>query len=331
MDPSEFFADTTKKLSGGEYLALLMETLEIPYLFTLPGSQDLPILDATPNYAPNMRIVATRNERVSVHIAEGYGKASGRIAVTLPTLGPGIANELPGLYSAFLSHAPLLSLTPAQPPNKLSRISEVFQGLDPQPLLKPITKRCLRCETASDLGAMFIELAFLALADPKGPVHLEIPFPLLFTRSRYPLPNQEGIRKSLHNKVGTPTQGKPRGFLVTDSPHPESTAPFPQRVTSGFQLLSPGIPEATAPFALGVALAYPDLPVLIPVTQELLKRSLDTLWIAEELGISLFLGYKETSDEKRGGDLFPWIPSRKPLPILSEDASLPPGLFFIVL
>jgi hypothetical protein len=324
MEQEEFFTGETVPLRGGEYLATILHALEISWVFTLPGSQDLPVLDGIARHSPGIRVIATRNERVSVHIAEGYGKATGRLSVTLPTLGPGIAKEPSGLYSALRSNAPLLSLTPAQPREKLRRIPEVFQGLDPIPLLTPITKRVIRCDSPEELGPLVLEASFLALQPPSGPVHVEIAFPLLFFRNRYPVPRVDAIRKALAERIRPPFSSPPPGVRIGELPPGSSPPPLLSSLQE-LPSLQPGISLATLPFTLGVSLALPELPVVVIIPEDLLFRSLDTLWLCEELEIPLHLLHDGDHLHRR----LSWLPNLRTVPT-SFRPPLSPGIYLII-
>jgi acetolactate synthase-1/2/3 large subunit len=93
---------------------LVMDTIDqrlgTRYVFAVPGSHGLPLLDALRR---NSRLtgVTARHEQGSAFMADGYARASGRPGVCLTSTGPGLLNSLTGTATAAGDGVPLLNIT----------------------------------------------------------------------------------------------------------------------------------------------------------------------------------------------------------------------------
>jgi thiamine pyrophosphate-dependent acetolactate synthase large subunit-like protein len=261
-------------------VARFLESAGLDTLYSLPGSQVLPIWDGL---SERMRLIVPRSERAGSFMAEGYARAGQRPAVVINTLGPGVANELVGFASARASQAPVVSICPFQPPRKRERIAEVFQGLDHPELFAPFSKWTKVVDTAGELGPALAAAFDAALSSPCGPVRVEISFPLLFERAGF---SRDQLAKPL------PAPGVQGLCCVSEtvaSPLPPGLA---ERVAAQRgRLLAPGIGEAghAIPFALGAKLASSELPVVVVTRTCFLLQHLDSLVLARSHGVPVRL------------------------------------------
>ena len=272
--------------SGAERVATRLGELGVDLVISLPGTQVLPIWDALDRVGRS-KLIVPRSERSGALIAEGFGLASGRPAAVMNTLGPGVGNEAVAMASAKLSCAPVLFVTPWQPPSKRARINEVFQGLDHPAYLAGPAKEQLLCDDGSDIEAMLDRAHSAAIGDPAGPVRLDISYPLLFKRSR-----KRAVRLPSGQQMRPP--GAAAGadlILALDS---AQTGQSPTLASAGLsadldRAAIPGIdsPGMGAPFALGLRLGRPRTPVVLVLTAESLLAQLDTIVVANAAGVAV--------------------------------------------
>lgn len=269
---------------GGELLAELLAFHGISHIFTIPGSQTLPIMHGIKR-RHRITLVVPRSETNAVFMAEGFGKAKGFPAVVLSTLGPGVANELPALYSAKLSESPILSISPAQPQWKFTRFGEIFQGLEHEHFLKPALKDTFVVNNLTELAST-IKLALKsALEQPMGPVHIDVSFPILFGSvlfHSFPLARKE-------------EEGFASRYLITEDQAEGLT--FLNTNFDNLTKLHPGIKGAVLPFGVGVKLAHRNSDVRILTSSDDLFNHLDSLVVALECGITPEIYY--TREEER--------------------------------
>ncbi len=83
----------------------------VKYVFSIPGTSTLGIIDAIRNTNGKVRYIQVRHEESAAFMASAYGKLTGHVAATLSISGPGTTNLATGLYDAQLDHAPVLALT----------------------------------------------------------------------------------------------------------------------------------------------------------------------------------------------------------------------------
>lgn len=279
--------------NGGELVAQRLYDLSIKIIISLPGSQVLPIWDGVSSRF-DMQVVVPRSERNGAFMAEGYGQASGFPAVLMSTLGPGVANELIGVYSAKASETPVMCISPYHPPNKYSRLGEVFQGLDHPKFFYESCKENILIESnsAKELLESIDNTFATCLKNPCGPVRLDISFPILF---------QHGFHKVKKTAESIQPNVPPMLFIIKEDPSISSLLESIDFLNSKGEkrVLSPGIgqPGFGLPFALGVKLAYPKTPVVLTTTYELLMSHLDSFAVAQLYNLSIrVMGKDKTSD-----------------------------------
>lgn len=272
--------------NGAQRIATRLGELGVDLVLSVPGTQVLGVWDAL-DRTDGPRLIVPRSERSGALIAEGFGLASGRPAVVLNTLGPGVANEAASVASARLSGSPVLYVAPWQPPGKRARIREVFQGLDQPAYMASLAKDQFLCDDGRDLESMLDRAHAAAIAEPSGPVRLDISYPLLFKRSR-----RRGLRLPSGEQMRPPAAAAGADLmLAVDGP---STAGTEALVRAGLEAdlvraVRPGLDAAGlgAPFALGLRLGRPRTPVVLMISAEALLSQLDTIVVANSIGIAV--------------------------------------------
>jgi acetolactate synthase-1/2/3 large subunit len=77
--------------------------------FANPGTTEMPLVAALDN-VPGIRAVLGMQENVCTGAADGYARITGKAALTLLHLGPGLANGLANLHNARRAHTPLVNV-----------------------------------------------------------------------------------------------------------------------------------------------------------------------------------------------------------------------------
>ncbi|MGV9298375.1 thiamine pyrophosphate-binding protein [Amycolatopsis sp. NPDC003676] len=88
--------------------ARLLETLAqwgIEHVFCCPGTSEIPVLNALAARQGGPEFVLTTHEAISVSMADGYARASGRIGVAYLHTNVGVANGLAHLYAAQVARS----------------------------------------------------------------------------------------------------------------------------------------------------------------------------------------------------------------------------------
>src|SRR5262249_60426858 len=90
----------------------------------------------------------------------------------IATPGPGATNLATGVGCASLDRSPLIALTCDLNTDQIGRRIQMW--IDHHALFKPITKATLRLERGR-IGETLAQALALALSEPMGPVHLDLP------------------------------------------------------------------------------------------------------------------------------------------------------------
>jgi acetolactate synthase-1/2/3 large subunit len=144
---------------------------EVPRLFGVPGGgSNLEVLEAA--RARGLPFVLCHQEWAATIMAAVTGELTGRPGAVLSTLGPGVTASATGLAHALLDRSPLLYLSDRHPAGVLAYATH--QYVDHAAHLGPIVKGSVTV-TPESAGHWVAHAVQLALAEPRGPVHLDLP------------------------------------------------------------------------------------------------------------------------------------------------------------
>lgn len=163
-------------VSGRSAFLSLLEDEGITHLFGNPGTTELPIMHALKDH-PSLTYVLGLQESAVVAMADGFSRASGKLAACNVHVAPGLGNAMGSLYNARFTGAPII-LTAGQ--------QELGHGLtepmlyDPLvPLAEPLVKWAVEVPRIEDLPRIVRRAAKIATAPPTGPVFLSLPGDIL--------------------------------------------------------------------------------------------------------------------------------------------------------
>jgi len=175
---------SVKPISGrSAFLQLLLDE-GVTHLFGNPGTTELPLMEAVPDF-PQLRYVLGLQESIVLGMADGYARASGRLAACNLHCAPGLGHAMGALYNAKFSGSPLI-VTAGQ--------YEQGYGLT-EPLLyeplvsvaQPLVKWAVEVERVQDLPRIVHRAAKIALAPPMGPVFISLPGSILDDEGEFSL------------------------------------------------------------------------------------------------------------------------------------------------
>jgi acetolactate synthase-1/2/3 large subunit len=139
-------------------------------VFGYPGGASLPIYDAMLDYP--VHHVLVRHEQGAAHAADGYARASGEVGVALATSGPGAANLVTGIATAYMDSSPIVCIT-GQVNSKLIGY-DAFQEIDATGITLPITKHNYLVTDVRDLNRVIREAFYIARSGRPGPVLIDV-------------------------------------------------------------------------------------------------------------------------------------------------------------
>ncbi len=174
-------------LSGSEILLRTLLAEGVECVFGYPGGAVLYMYDAMHDN-PEFRHILTRHEQGAIHAADGYARSTGKTGVVLATSGPGAANLVTGIATAYMDSVPLVVITGNVSSNLIG--TDSFQEADIIGITQPITKHNYFVRKVSDLAQTIQEAFHIASTGRKGPVLIDIPKDVSAAVTEFILPDQ---------------------------------------------------------------------------------------------------------------------------------------------
>ncbi|MDR1905207.1 MAG: glyoxylate carboligase [Treponema sp.] len=153
-----------------------------------------------------------RHEEAAVHAADGYYRASGKLALAICTSGPGATNFVTGMYTAWQDSIPLIAITGQANSSLLGK--GAFQCVDIAEIVKTVSKKSYCITDASKVPDIFREAFELARSGRPGPVLIDLPLDIQLkeidfnidsynpSKSTAPKPDKALIEKAIKMLAG---------------------------------------------------------------------------------------------------------------------------------
>jgi len=148
-------------------------------VFGYPGGTVLPLYDSLHAYP--IHHVLVRHEQGAAHMADGFSRSTGRVGVCLATSGPGATNLVTGLGTAYMDSIPMVAITGQVPTTLIG--NDAFQEADTTGITRPVTKHNFLVKDVKDLARTIREAYHIASTGRPGPVLVDIPADVLFTKA----------------------------------------------------------------------------------------------------------------------------------------------------
>jgi len=157
-------------MNNADLIVRILKAAGIRHGFGVPSGNVLPLMDAM--RSGGIGFVLTAHEGSAAFAADVTGRMTGVPGLCIATLGPGATNLTTGVGSAWLDRSPLIAITCTLNEAQLGRRLQMW--IDHHALFQPITKATLRLRPG-EIGATLTQALQLALSEPQGPVHLDLP------------------------------------------------------------------------------------------------------------------------------------------------------------
>jgi acetolactate synthase-1/2/3 large subunit len=165
-------------LSGAELVVKALEDEGIEHTFGIPGTHNIELYDAL---GPSrVHPVLVTDEQSAGFMADGYWRASGRMACLNLVPGAGFTHALSGVAEAFMDGVPMLVLGCGI--RRDVQMAYQLHDIDQLAIAGPITKGTFRPLTGAELYPTIRQACALARAGTPGPVMVEVPVNLYLTR-----------------------------------------------------------------------------------------------------------------------------------------------------
>ena len=157
-------------ISGAQIITRALRNEGVDTIFTVAGDHILPLLDVLDD--EGFRLIDCRHEQAAVHMADAWGRITGRLGVTAFTT-PGHANAIPGLANAMSTESPVLNIAGSADIKNYDR--GIMQEIDQVNMAKPVTKGAWLVHDATRIPDYVSAAVRMSFEGRRGPTHLTIP------------------------------------------------------------------------------------------------------------------------------------------------------------
>lgn len=157
------------------FLALLKDE-GVTHLFGNPGTTELPVMHALQEH-PEITYVMAMQESLVVAMADGFGRASGRLTACNVHVAPGLGNAMGALYNAKFTGTPIILTAGQQEQGHGLTEPLLYEPL--VPMAQPLVKWAVEVTRLEDLPRVVRRAAKVAMTPPTGPVFISLPGDIL--------------------------------------------------------------------------------------------------------------------------------------------------------
>ncbi len=168
-------------MNNADLIVATLKAAGIQRGFGIPSGNVLPLMEAMRK--GGIDFVLTAHEGSAGFAADVTGRLSDAPGLCIATLGPGATNLATGVGNAWLDRSPMIAITCNLNTDQLGRRIQMW--IDHHALFKPITKATWPLVNGS-ITATVNEAIRLAMTEPRGPVHLDLPEDVALAPAREP-------------------------------------------------------------------------------------------------------------------------------------------------
>ena len=247
MSPS---AEPARARTGATALVETLEAAGVRYVFGVPGTTVMDIIDAI-GASDTVEFIACRHEQVASFMADGVGRATHSPGVCLASRGPGAANLAIGLHNAHAESIPMVAVVGQVSDALVHR--GAFEEMELTDVFSTMTKSAIEIHEADRIGELVGRTLSLATSGRPGPTLVSIP----------------------HDRVQALVDAAPRPL----APPPFRPAPAPDALVQAAQLLC----SASRPLIVlgGGSMAMEHDPNVIALA-EALDAPVVTTWLRKD-------------------------------------------------
>jgi acetolactate synthase-1/2/3 large subunit len=176
------------------------------------------IFDELYKHRKEIMYIQPRHEQAGVHMADGYARATGDLAVMIVTSGPGATNTVSAIATAYMDSIPMLVVTGQVPTSKIG--TDAFQEADIVGLTLPITKANFLVKDVDELAITLKNAFYIARTGRPGPVLVDILVNVQKENTRVQYPKQPNLRAYKIQEKGHPRQIKVALKLIEGAKKP---------------------------------------------------------------------------------------------------------------
>ena len=177
---------TSIEMTGAEAVIRTAAAAGIDVCFANPGTTELYLVAAL-DRCPQIRSVLSVFEGVCTGAADGYTRISGRPALALLHLGPGLANGLANLHNARKANSPVVSVVGEHATWHIAADAPLTSDI--ATLAHPMAHFVKTPARVEDVATDMAEVIAGATKRPSGPGTLILPADMQWAKVTSPLPH----------------------------------------------------------------------------------------------------------------------------------------------
>jgi acetolactate synthase-1/2/3 large subunit len=170
-------AEPTSPRSGGQLLVDALQVHGTDTAFCVPGESFLAVLDALYESREAIKLIVCRQEGGAAHMAEAYGKLTGKPGICFVTRGPGATNASIGIHTARQDSTPLIVFIGQVSRGDMGR--EAWQEIDFRQMFGGIAKWVDQIDDPARIPELVSRAFHIATSGRPGPVVLALPEDML--------------------------------------------------------------------------------------------------------------------------------------------------------
>ncbi len=167
------------KKTGAWLFRNALEALGVRHTFGIPGVHTTEIYDEL-NLSNQIRPMLVTHECGAAFMADAVSRTSQQIGVLVVVPAAGLTHAMSGIGEAFLDGIPLLVVSGGVRTDTGHKYQ--LHDMDMQALMAPLTKKTFKVENHEQLMPMIFEAYDCAMTGEPGPVYVEIPVNIQFTK-----------------------------------------------------------------------------------------------------------------------------------------------------
>lgn len=167
---TEYQSKVKMKMTPSEAIVETLLAEGVDHISGILGSAFMDMLDLLPT--AGIKFIPVRHEQSAAHMADAYGRVTGKAGVVIGQNGPGITNMVTSVAAANMAHTPMVVIAPSAGTPTLGW--DGFQEVDQVSVFQAITKATVRVPHPSRV-ADCLRTAFRIAYAERGPVLYDIP------------------------------------------------------------------------------------------------------------------------------------------------------------
>jgi acetolactate synthase-1/2/3 large subunit len=183
------------RLSGAQIIVEFLVRQGVRHVAGIPGHGCWTVTDALLDRADEIRSVQVMHEQAAVHLADGYYRASGRPILAFTSIGPGAANAVVGMATAFVDSTAVALLTGSPHTDMrghgLLQEFERRHAADNPRIFEPVVKEWWQPSRVDELPFVLHRAWNQMLSGRPGPILLDMPMDVQAEAADVVIPDPE--------------------------------------------------------------------------------------------------------------------------------------------